>query len=292
MKEPLPDYPAFPKGQFDLSVLWHEVIQERHNPDVAQWRMLEACMGYDPDEAPDGLVDSLLRQADSYGAKAIQEVAPASKTQTISHINELCDAARGSDGISVHIPSYDNIRQRLRIETDPSDIPWRRAERAAQIAREVWDVSVPISTDQLSDLFHITEKQFSDSRSTNYKSLIAGFRPSDSSDSFQISWNSNYQTSRRFALARIVSDNFIASDNENLLPGTRSMTSRQKFQRAFAQEFLCPFETLKEELNDEKPNSDDVHRVADHFDVSPLTVLTTLVNKGILEQQTRTDWVV
>ena len=274
----------------DLNLLWDEVLTERRDPDVAQWRRLEACMGYDPDESPEGLIDSLLKQMDSYGASAIQEMASASKAKTISHINALYDAAKGSDGISVHIPDYDSIRRRLQAGTDPSDIPWRRAEQAARIAREVWDLSVPISTDQLSDLFRITEKQFSDWRETNQKSLIAGFRDYDSPSAFRISWNSNYPTSRRFALARLVADHITAPDNESLLPGTRSITSRQKFQRAFAQEFLCPFESLQQQLGYETPSSDDVHSVAEYFNVSPLMIQTTLVNKGVLEQKTLTDW--
>ena len=278
------------REQSDLSRLWDEVVSERRDQDASQWRILEACMGYDPDEAPDGLIDSLLEQRDSYGASAIQEVASSSKSQTISHINGLYDAAKGHDGISVHVPSYDSIRSRLQTETDLSDIPWQRAEQAAQIARDVWGLSVPVSNDQLTDLFHITGKQFSDWKETKQKSLIAGFRDWDSPTEFHISWNSNYPTSRRFALARLVADNFSAPDGESLLPGTRRNTSRQKFQRAFAQEFLCPFMSLQQELSDEMPTSDDVHRLSEYFLVSPLMIQTTLVNKGILASTTLTDW--
>ena len=253
----------------DLNLLWDEILTERRDPNASQWRSLEACMGYDPDEAPKGLIDSLLKQMGSYGASAIQETASASKSKTISHINGLYDAANGNDGISVHIPDYDNMRWRLQAETDPSDIPWRRAERAAQVAREIWRLDVPISTGQLSDLFRITEKQFSDWRETKQKSLIAGFRDCDSPSAFKISWNSNYPTSRSFALVRLVADHITAPDNESLLPGTRSITSRQKFQRAFAQEFLCPFESLQQQLGYETPSSDDVHSVAEYFNVLP-----------------------
>ncbi len=278
------------RTQSELNTLWDEVVWERRDSDVSQWRSLEACMGYDPDEAPDGLIDSLLKQMDSYGAKAIQEMASASKTQTISHINELHDAARGSEGISVHIPDYNDIRQRLQMETDPSDIPWKRAECAAQIARKAWGLEIPITTNRLSELFHFTESQFTGSRSNNQKSLIAGFRDSDTPDGFHISWNSNHPNSRRFALARMVSDHITAPEKESLLPGTRSVTNRQKFQRAFAQEFLCPFDALTDELGHETPSSDDIHGVAEYFDVSPLMIHTTLVNKGILEQQTLRGW--
>lgn len=278
--------------QSDLSSLWYEVTGERQDPDASQWRRLEACMGYDPDEAPEGLIDSLLSQMGSYGASAVQEMASASKSQTVSHIKGLYDAASGSDGVSIQIPDYDSIRHRLQVETHPSDIPWQRAERAAQIARESWNLSVPISTDRLSDLFCVTENQFSGGVANNPKSLTAGFRDHGSPDGFRASWNSGYPTSRRFALARLVADNFIAPENESLLPATRSITSRQKFQRAFAQEFLCPFSVLMEKLGNQPPDADNVHAVADYFDVSPLMVQTTLVNKGILDHKTLADWAV
>ena len=280
------------RTQSELNTLWDEVVSECRDPDVSQWRTLEACMGYDPDEAPDSLIDSLLKQMYSYGASAIQEVAAASKSQTVSHVNGLHDAAMGSDGISVHIPRYDTIRQRLQSETDFSDIPWQRAEQAALIARETWNLNVPISTGQLADLFCITEKQFLDNQEIKQKSVIAGFRDCDNSDDFRISWNSNYPTSRRFALARLVSDNFIAPESEKLLPGTCSLTSRQRFQRAFAQEFLCPFTSLQQELGYGTPSSEDVHSAAEYFQVSPLMIQTTLVNKGVLDQRTLNDWVV
>ena len=281
-----------PGEQSDLSALWHEVTRERYDSDASQWRSLEACMGYDPDEAPDGLIDSLLSQMDSYGASAVREMASASGAQTVSRINGLCDAASGSDGVSVQIPDYDNIRHRLQVETHLSDIPWQRAERAAHISREVWGLEVPISNERLLDIFHISKKRFSDVSANSRTSLTAGFRDRDAPNSFRFSWNSRRETSRRFVLARLASDHITALESEDLLPATRSITSRQKFQRAFAQEFLCPFSVLMEKLGNQPPDADNVHAVADYFDVSPLMVQTTLVNKRILDPKTLADWAV
>ena len=278
------------KRQSDLAELWQEITEERHNPDAAQWRTLEACMGYDPDEAPEGLVAGLQGQAKRYGAYAIQEMAAAAKDQALLQINGLWEAAQES-GVIVHIPGCIDLRQRLDSGDNPAAKPWQQAEQAAQMAREMWGLGVPVSTEQLADLFSIPQKQFGEPGHPTHTSLSAGFRDGKHADSFSISWNSRYPTSRRFTLARLAGDHIVAPEQERLLPGTRAATHRQKFQRAFAQEFLCPFDTLREVLGVEMPDNDDITAAAEHFAVSPLTVKNILVNKGVVDRETYQSWV-
>ena len=276
--------------QSDLHELWKEVGKERRDPDVAAWRRLEACMGYDPDDAPPELINGLRKQAEAYGANAIQEVAAASKEQAISHINSLRDAAQKND-IIVKVPSCNEVRRTVQTEGNSVVIPWVCATRAAQIAREVWGLEVPISTDRLTELFSITQSQFSERLPGEQQSLIAGFRDGATVDAFRISWNSNRGTSRRFSLARLVADHIGAPDQERLLPGTRSSTNRQKFQRAFAQELLCPVDALKEHLGVGVPSNDYINEAAEYFDVSTLTVQNVLVNKGIVDRESLEEWI-
>ena len=103
--------------------------------------------------------------------------------------------------------------------------------------------------------------------------------------------NRRHHTSRRFALARLVADHIVAPSTETLLPGTDAATTRQRFQRVFAQELLCPFEDLMEYLDTDQPDSDAIERAAHHFDVSIQMVGTTLVNRGILGGESLTEWV-
>lgn len=65
------------------------------------------------------------------------------------------------------------------------------------------------------------------------------------------------------------------------MPVTRAKTARQKLQRAFAAELLCPSQALQDMLPQD-PEDDDVEGAARHFEVSPLLVRTSLVNKGLL----------
>jgi hypothetical protein len=63
-------------------------------------------------------------------------------------------------------------------------------------------------------------------------------------------------TTRSQALARLVAEHLRAGLEERLLPATDAKTARQKFQRAFAQEFLCPFEELTQYLETEDPTDE------------------------------------
>ena len=111
--------------------------------------------------------------------------------------------------------------------------------------------------------------------------LSAGLR--DDSGGFRLAFNQGHLTGRRITLSRLVADHIISPQEERLLPSTPVGTSRQKFQRAFAQEFLCPINDLQDFLG-AAPADDDIDDVAAHFEVSPLMVKTTLVNKGIMER--------
>jgi len=80
----------------------------------------------------------------------------------------------------------------------------------------------------------------------------------------------------------LIADGLVAPDGERLLPATAAKTSRQKFQRSFAQEFLCPSKALLERLGSSPPEDEDIENAAQYFEVSPLLVRSKLANEGIL----------
>lgn len=71
---------------------------------------------------------------------------------------------------------------------------------------------------------------------------------------------------------------------ERLLPALNIGTHRQKFQRAFAGAFLCPYPALRDFLGTGPSGDDAIEDAADHFNVSPLLIRTVLVNKHELER--------
>ena len=268
-----------------LSLLWDEVSAERTDPESSDMRILEACMGYDPDEAPVDLLENLRDEMADFGRSAIKEMAVAYRQYAISHLKDLWSSAR-QNGVLVHVPEYDDIHACIKDESNSLVIPWKRAERVAHIVRAAWDVSPPVSTEQLCDLMHISHVDYLGTQTDGWRTFMAGFRDDDTCDNFRMTLHSRYSTSRRFSLLRLVADHITAEDSDRLLPGTGSLTSRQKFQRAFAQEFLCPFDALEDYLGSTIPDSDEIHDAAQYFEVSPLMIHTILVNKGILGRET------
>lgn len=271
----------------DLAILWNEVVEERHDPEAAQWRKLEACLGYDPDEAPEGLLESLQGEYSKYGAPTVHELAAGSGSQALNHLRDLV-ADIEMHGSLVRVPQYKDVQERLAGQpTDPNVLPWQRAVQAAKAARQVWGLnSGPIRNDMLAEILglELTESYMGKQDDTQRLPLSAGMRNDDVEDGFRISLHQRHPHGRRFMVARLVGDYVGTQQGETLMPATNTYTSRQKFQRAFAQEFLCPWDELSTFLHGESLEDDDINDAAGYFEVSPLLVTTTLVNKGWLDQ--------
>lgn len=94
---------------------------------------------------------------------------------------------------------------------------------------------------------------------------------------------SRWVTGRRFDLARLIGDRLMASDGA-LHPATRAYTYRQKAQRAFAAELLASFKAVDDMLADNY-SMERQQDVAEHFDVSPMTIDTLLKNHGRIERE-------
>ena len=272
----------------ELSVLWRGVIRERRDRDLSRWRQLEACMGYDPDEAPHDLLHGLQRAIETYGEGAVREIAAACKNDSRPLLDTLAEEAQ--DGaLVVRVPSYDDLRSRIGTESNPSHRPWMRARQAARMVRQAWHLDGPATTSMLADIFAIRESELSGYLAGPTRPVSAGFRIGEEPDRMRIAWRVRSPAGRRFSLARMVADHLVYPSEERLLPVTRTVTGRQQFQRAFAQEFLCPYDTLREVVGS-PPSEDDIEYAAEHFEVSTWVVVCALVNNGALPQETLADW--
>ena len=89
---------------------------------------------------------------------------------------------------------------------------------------------------------------------------------------------------KRFELCRVLGD-VIWSENDSLGLISSAKSARQKFQRAFAQSFLCPFRDLLDYVGNDSPTPDDVTAAAQWFRVSEHLVRSTPVNKGVIDRQ-------
>jgi hypothetical protein len=265
-------------GAAGLDDLWSEVRRERIDPELSAWRKLEAILGYDPGDAPDDIIEALQNVASEFGASAVEEVAAESMDNAIFDIKTLWDESR-SKAFQLAIPNFDILKKQIS-EIESSLLPWQRAAQAARMARDVWSLeSGPVPTSILAEILSISKESLLNDLEVQGP-MHAGFR-NGQPDTFGVFLNKPFSVSRRFALLRLVGDHLTAPQGERLLPAAlRSKTQRQKFQRAFAQEFLCPYTDLIGYLGAADPSDEDIEEAARHFDVSPFVVETILVNKG------------
>ncbi|MBF0335507.1 MAG: hypothetical protein HQL38_08110 [Alphaproteobacteria bacterium] len=258
-----------------LGTLWSELRTERGDPEAGDLRRIEALLGFDPDEAPEGLLAFLRQTEVAFGAASTAEVAAFSRHERVLKDIEALEACRAGEGSSV--VTMPPLPLDGRPEEAPA-LPWERGERLARAVRRAWSLGdAPLSNARLFDL--LGSKDILKWREAPFG---AGFRIAERPGSFAVNCHARYESGRRFELARLIGDQITASPDDHLLPATGAKTARQKFQRSFATEFLCPYDQLQGEIGDRGPSDDDIERLAERYEVSSLLVRTSFVNKGDL----------
>jgi len=100
----------------------------------------------------------------------------------------------------------------------------------------------------------------------------------------RIALRSKFRAGRRFGLARLLGDWLAGDADDRLYPATMADTYRQKAQRAFAAELLCPYDALADRLGGDF-SSEATEEAADYFQVSERTILTHLANRGLIDRE-------
>ena len=90
-------------------------------------------------------------------------------------------------------------------------------------------------------------------------------------------------------VSRLICDAVIAPEDDTILPATADKTARQKTQRAFAAELLCPIEQIRERMGDDYRDEDLWGEMAEDFNVNPLVIKTQLANHHLIPQFENTD---
>ena len=267
-------------GDTNLDDIWAEVLGERADPKAAKPRRLEATLGFDPDGAPSDVIEQLIADERELGERAIVEVAAdeggATDYITAAVLREVA-AARGI----ISNPN-DAVRLAEAIQLPPAgQVPaWRRGAEAAKALR-IQEIlgAAPISNPRLAKIAGVP----GDALSEGGGEAPFGFAL-DSDRESRVVLRSKWEAGRRFELARLLGDRIANMAGDRLLPATRSYTYRQKLQRSFAAELLCPFEVLEDMLRGDH-SAEAIDDAAYHFNVSERTVRTLLVNHGRLERE-------
>jgi hypothetical protein len=269
-----------------LHDLWHEIMEERHDADLAAYRRLEAMLGFDPDECPAELYQKFASLIPRAGAAAITELAPvcasADPGAALEQVMAFADAEGLEGHINLAIPTGDSTA------AVPTPV-WERGRALARRARAAVGLNgVAVTDERLCELVNLpTERALNtedtrrtrDTRRTH--PLLSMAIRHEESQQLKFLLRKRNKPGRRFELARLLGDALMADTNDRWLPATDAKTARQKMQRAFAIEFLCPIQSLTAFLGDDF-SSDATEEAAEHFGVSHTAVETHLVNNGLL----------
>ncbi|MFZ4580418.1 MAG: hypothetical protein ACOYOB_18695 [Myxococcota bacterium] len=262
----------------NLDRIWSDVLAERSNTELALQRRFEALLGYDPDEAPEDLLNQCALDSLDLGADAVGELAasrrPAAAPVSAEALRGIA-AAHGFDASPA-----DAVRVALTLEPAANVPAWRRGVGVAQSLRQQAGLGWgPIDSTRLAELAGVDARALASAQSSGEFS----FALDDSATRGRIALRSRWNTGRRFELARLLGDRLATQSPSRLLPATHAATYRQKLQRAFAAEFLCPVVALRDMLGADL-SAEACSEAAAAFDVSELVVRTQLVNHGLLDR--------
>lgn len=274
----------------DLAELWAEVRRERADPALACQRRREALLGLDPDEADPQLLERLSQAANKLGSQAVDEIAAAATHAQVLPVLEVILEARAEASQATAVRFDADARtalQHLLAEPGMRGLPpWQIGELLAAGARRLWGLGPgPIDNARLGGIVGAPAALFDGPAGPTLPTVLdaAAFRDSHRPERFGLSIRSPMLENRRFHFARLLVDQAVAEDGERLLPAAATQTSRQKLQRAFAAQLLCPYDELRAMLPTPIAQ-DDVSEAAKGFEVSPLLVRSMLVNKGDLDR--------
>ncbi len=264
----------------ELEAVWREVQAERSDPPSAFFRQIEARMGFDPDEAPPSVIQDLLRLSKDAGQSAIAEIAPlCSGANPGVALERIIDMSR-SEGISAAFdPALRKNIGRIR-KTLP---PWERGWELARVLRSKLDLKGAVSDELFKELFQLP------SAASVFPDAPAGRRPlglavlGSNSNALKLFFRRPRRTGQRFEAARVLADLLIAPPQDAWRPLTDCPTARQKVQRAFASEFLCPIQLLRDFLDNDFSEARR-EEAAEFFEVSEYTVRSSLLNHNLLSR--------
>jgi hypothetical protein len=266
--------------------MWDELQDERKDPKLTTYRRFEALLGHNPDEADHQVIDQLTKDRAILGKQATNEIAAdvPLTTGVAMTADSLLGVARQSgfdigDSNRGSSPMTDNTMTLMETDQPGPLVPWQIGRNAAKALRRSERLGErPITDRLLCEMCGLPSGAFT--KSSTVKPPMAYTLSSRKVQ--RIVFRARVPTGRRFDAARLLGDKLLVRNGEPLQPATNTRTFRQKMQRAFAAELLCPFDALVARL--EGDHSDEsIEEAAKKFRVSPMLVATCLENNGMLD---------
>ncbi|WP_254566634.1 ImmA/IrrE family metallo-endopeptidase [Oscillatoria sp. HE19RPO] len=212
------------------------------------------------------------------GDSTFSEVAPA-YSQELSEAKPLSAKIAdimeepGLDG-KPEVAGYD-------FSSSPSKAPWQKAKEVGSYLRKQINIGEnPVNDAILYDLLGLQKSEYEAWTPANRQPVSIAV-PLET-ERFKFYPRKKHPIAKRFELARFVGDYLLYSNHGNSwLASTDLRTTRQKYQRAFAAEFLCPLMSLQSYLDNDYSES-AIEDAAVYFNVSPKTVESILANNGLI----------
>lgn len=275
----------------DLSALWRTVLEERRDPNRSALRRREALLGLDPDDVDEDQLQSIFLSAAWMSQGASEEVFASARFERVRADLRQLEAWRDSPAAQVplDLSAFNTLMRDWREDGLLGRPPWERGVALAQRVRRAFGVGAePMDTRQWSawmgaDLSRVRVD-------VGKAGLGAVFLRQDADPAVGAVFRRARPTSLRFESARMIADALDRSPSDTVLPVTDSATARQKFQRAFAAELLCPWEAVSATLAEGQPSSEEIEDFAERYEVSERTVLSALVNHGALDRDALSFW--
>ena len=262
-----------------LGQILKQINTERDDPELAAWRRLEACLGFDPDLAPDEVIEALVSMEDIAGEDGVEEAAHARPGIESAQTLKLAIEATKESPVQVDLSLANDLQ--FASDSPLHATPWQMAEKAAADLRRI--IGLPkgaLKQAALEDIFKARWSTLKAATATARR-LPYGARVGGSGSNVSIALQTSRPYDRRFELARQFGDAVWQKDSGFGIV-SRAKSDRQKFQRAFAHSLLCPFDDLQHVLDVNSPTTEAMQKAARHFNVNPSVVRNQLVYKGYL----------
>ena len=259
----------------DLQKHWADLSDERSDAEFARFRRFEALLGFDPDEADEGYVESRLGDAGSIGRNALDELAIGAGSGLMS-AQEIAAVTHnaGFDGDPANALQLPQPMAMLWGTTTA----WQIGVAAASAVRSYAGSGYgPVNNRVLADWAGLSEEVFTSALRTDTMSWLYQTNPHQC----RVVVRSPHPIGRRFDVARLLGDRLFnrngLANGEFLMPATRSYSYRQQYQRAFAAELLSPWDAVQDMLGDDYSDENQEY-AARYFDVSEMTISTHIAN--------------
>ncbi len=266
----------------NLDRLWRDLMAERRDPEIARFRRFEALLGADPDELPDGAVESHLADATVLGEEAVDELAAAAAGLGISSVLTAAQVRESAEshGVEMHVADA------LTLEGEGAALAALEDRSAAVVG-----VDAAREARRLAGLRHgaIDDRKLADIAGVlpiilgpSAQKLPMSFTLRGGNEGGRAVLRGKRRENRRFDLARLIGDRLFWN-HAPMRPSTDTKTYRQKAQRAFAAELLSPIEAVVDRANGDY-SDERKEEIARYFKVSPMVIDRILKNNGIIER--------